>query len=260
MERVGVVFADLATVDVRRPGRYLRLAPLKRHAAPHLYIAGEDMIEVVLVLGRQWCKCSLPLDGIWLPSAHAQINYLFLYMGLPVFHLQCTTDATLLIFHGVILNPLLSLRAQYVYRHAYIFLVETYAIATEPVLAMETLSLCNKLRTPSFSKKEDACGAKRCPTCQKPVVHHLGHGCHFINGCHRGNSDGWCYACGSISYNHCCPNRCPLFCRYRVTFDEDKHLHIERDGCDCPLCISCKPMRPCAQCTGCPACTLQMDV
>eukprot|EP00997_Jenningsia_sp_PLL12_P009893 NODE_6962_length_480_cov_37.584687_g6159_i0.p2 GENE.NODE_6962_length_480_cov_37.584687_g6159_i0~~NODE_6962_length_480_cov_37.584687_g6159_i0.p2 ORF type:complete len:127 (+),score=12.84 NODE_6962_length_480_cov_37.584687_g6159_i0:22-381(+) len=79
------------------------------------------------------------------------------------------------------------------------------------------------------------CG-KRCPECDKPVVHYHSHGCHHIgipgNKC---CSHQWCYHCKEPW--PC--GRCPLFCQ---------------EKCSCPYCPECMPFKPCNMCSGCPRC------
>jgi len=79
-------------------------------------------------------------------------------------------------------------------------------------------------------------GAKKCPSCKRPVLRYKKHRCHHVE-CICGHH--FCFLClkgGSEKTCGCVVNCTP--------------------DCPCPICPSCKPGRPCDECQGCSACTI----
>lgn len=167
-------------------------------------------------------------------------------------HRRRRDDLFAAVFHGYILDVSKSLKEQLVYTGAIVFLVEYFPFDayTRDLILMKLLEHSMQARVGLVDVAK-----KRCPVCEKPVVHYLGHGCHMIAGCHAGPPE-WCFVCGAKAEMHRCLKGCSLFCKFEHVTGRDGRPTVVPIDCDCPLCPECKPMRPCEQCCGCPMCNL----
>ena len=168
------------------------------------------------------------------------------------YYRERTEGVFLTIFHGMVLDVTQSLEAQGVFRGAILFVVEVY-LANDRY-RQDLVAELRRCRRAVGRPHEFLTESKRCPTCAKPTVHYLGHGCHIMYGCHRGLPE-WCYACGRATTRHGCDYGCPMFCQYEMVMEKGILRAITK-GCTCPLCPDCKPLRPCVNCTLCPMCTM----
>ncbi|EPY17598.1 hypothetical protein AGDE_16176 [Angomonas deanei] len=213
-------------------------------------------VSVFAVLHVDQYTVELPLDGNWYIRLNDYILENAFYLPGKVGPLF-KEELFMCVFQGVLLDPTLSLRDQFVYGGAIIFLVPAFTLGGNVGSILRYLEkIGSSVAVEAKGGREDE--SKICPICTKPVVHYINHGCHIIYSCHANEAQAeWCYVCRSISHQHQCPKHCPLFCKYTATVENGK-ISVKTDGCSCPLCSTCKPMRPCAQCMGCPACDLRV--
>jgi hypothetical protein len=154
------------------------------------------------------------------------------------------TSRFFVLFHGVPLDTSRMLGLYPVYDGAIV-----YAVVYTDLLGSKSLPSERDLfgfrvaiRAAGDGKKPESVASaekglyKRCPVCNKPVVHYFNHGCHHI-GFASGKCCGhhWCYVCRGP---YPC-KKCPLMCN---------------PHCGCPPCPDCKPSMPCGNCWGCQQC------
>ena len=225
-------------------------APEKEPAAKKVALKEEQFVILVTVRNFQSSLC-VP-SGSWFTFLH----HYFVHSNIvpyPSSHRYRDNRVFAAVFHGLVLDPSKSLKEQRVYSGGIVFLVEYF-----PCDAYVREGTISRLMEAQFSKVSGLVDVnkKKCPTCTKPVVHYLGHGCHMIYGCHPGLPE-WCYVCGSVATGHRCTAKgCDLFCKFESSTSSEGKTIVKPINCDCPLCPECKPMRPCEQCCGCPMCQL----
>lgn len=214
----------------------------------------EGGVAVLVTLRSKQLSFQLPLHGEWY---NRLANFVMFSELCPYAQSYRPREQGLyvVVFHGAVLNPDADLSSQKVFSGAILFVVETFYC--DDYTLRQTQATTFRLSTAWGENVQVVLNKKRCPTCAKPVLHYLGHGCHMIYGCHPGLPE-WCYVCGGKAEGHRCPKGCNLFCKYETlpVPGSPGKVQIVPNGCDCILCPDCKPLRPCDFCTLCPMCTM----
>eukprot|EP00331_Platyophrya_macrostoma_P010538 CAMPEP_0176419512 /NCGR_PEP_ID=MMETSP0127-20121128/8089_1 /TAXON_ID=938130 /ORGANISM="Platyophrya macrostoma, Strain WH" /LENGTH=200 /DNA_ID=CAMNT_0017799999 /DNA_START=15 /DNA_END=614 /DNA_ORIENTATION=+ len=139
---------------------------------------------VLVFLRNRPANLRLPAEGEWYPRLANLVVYSSDLCPYAETHRRREAGVFVCVFHGKVLDPNRSLSSQLLFTGAIILVIETFY--ADDLTRRRTEDAALRLWSISRSDAARVVHKKKCPVCDTPVLHYLGHGCHMIYGCHPG--------------------------------------------------------------------------